>query len=156
MSSVDVTAGQLIRRNDPIGFSGDPHVCGQCSTWCAHVHWERRDVGDCSVDPVAVLTSANANGNGVIVVPPPTAFVYGDEIVVVDGGVRVRQAPSLAGDLLDTLRTGTRAYVIGRDGSVRADGHDWCNVTARGASLTGWTAGAFWGLVRHNALPDPA
>jgi hypothetical protein len=156
MSQVEVEKGQTVVRGQRIGLSGDPFTCGSCRDWCAHVHWERRGAGDCSLDPVPVLTAENADGPGTIIIPTVTEFAFGDEIVVIDGGVRVRSTPAiLPNNILDTLKVGIKALVIGQTGPVNADGFVWYNVSAKGATVTGWTAGEFWALVRHNALPNP-
>jgi uncharacterized protein YgiM (DUF1202 family) len=65
-------------------------------------------------------------------------------LVVVDGPLNVRSAPSLSGDILDTIPTGATMRVLQADSGTDADGYHWVYVEVEDAdSVRGFIADAF-------------
>ena len=75
-------------------------------------------------------------------------FAIGDDIVVFDGPVNLRNAAGLGGTVLEILPQDATGEVVG--GPTTADGYDWYQVEVT-AGQTGWMAGDFLAL----ATPDP-
>jgi uncharacterized protein YgiM (DUF1202 family) len=122
-----------------------------------------------SYDVLAVLS----NGDGAVVVDGPVAndgydwyqinldsggggWVAGDflqlnsgtpggfRLKVVDGPLNVRSAPSLDGDVLDTIPTGATVRVLQADSGTDADGYHWVYVQVEDAdAVRGFIADAF-------------
>ena len=70
-------------------------------------------------------------------------FAAGDETVVTDGPLNVRDDSSIDGEVLLQLETGDVATIL--DGPVEADGYFWYQVETED-STTGWVASDFIGL----------
>jgi hypothetical protein len=87
---------------------------------------------------------------------PPIDLTIGQSVPVVSGGIRVRAAPTLAGQVLTVVLADTRVTVVG--GPVCADGYNWWEVTApiNPASdllVRGWLAEGFGGAIPWLAQP---
>ena len=67
------------------------------------------------------------------------SFSVGDTIVTNDG-VRVRQSPSVSGDLVSLINAGTKGTIV--EGPRTADAYDWYKVTYTGG-VTGWSVGNY-------------
>lgn len=64
------------------------------------------------------------------------------ELVCTSDGVRVRDAPSLSGNVLGRVNTGDVVSVTGE--TVYADGYSWIPVFVHGQAINGYVAGEFF------------
>ena len=74
------------------------------------------------------------------VAPASAAFVNGDEVVVFDGSLNLRQTPGLTGLILQVLPDGAPLTVTG--GPTTADAIEWYPVVAA-AAVNGFVSGEF-------------
>ncbi len=98
-----------------------------------------------------VVTAAAVNGfvAGMFIMAAPGTgeFSTGDDVVVDDGPLNLRNAAGTAATILQTLPAGATASILA--GPTVANGFDWYQVQPTGAPI-GWVAGDFLALA-----PDP-
>jgi hypothetical protein len=139
LREAQVTTGQTVKRGQRIGTTGTncrDRSCTVLDVGNEHLHWERRGVPGftgCSLDPDAVLTSPNANGE--------EKFQRDDNIRVSDGPLRLRQGPGVRFAILQTLPNGTELCVTGDPHP--ADGFIWSPVLVENINRSGWVADQF-------------
>lgn len=107
------------------------------------------DIADGLIDGHVWLAITTAEGSGWVarefVVADAGAggapeFAVGDEAVVTDGALNLRDGPGLARDVVDVMADG--AVVTIDDGPVMSDGFAWYRVITE-ENVEGWAAGEF-------------
>jgi len=78
----------------------------------------------------------------------PGGFGVGDNVVVFDGPLNVRESASIDADIITKLDEGDEATIT--DGPTTADGYDWYEIEVNGDS-PGWIAGAFISLANSDS-----
>lgn len=72
---------------------------------------------------------------------PPGTYAAGDQIIVVDGPLKVRSQPGTIYTVVYDLPIGSHLCVLG--GPISADGFSWYEIQTTGGSVRGWVASEY-------------